>query len=96
MVTKSKQTFNSQVTTNMGLSPYEIIFGIKAKKPILFHLSPTTDSFGNCNPTHESSCHCFPKHTHTLHIGLIQIFKRYRKELEWNFLNREKNEIRFL
>ena len=31
--------FNSQVRTNMNLSPYELVFGQKPKKPIMFNLS---------------------------------------------------------
>ena len=31
--------FNSQVRTNKNLSPYELVFGQKPKKPIMFHLS---------------------------------------------------------
>ena len=43
--------FNSQVRTNMNLSPYELVFGQKPKKPIMLYLSSTIDSLGNCKPT---------------------------------------------
>ena len=39
--------FNSQVRTNMNLSPYKIVFGQKSRKPIMFNLFSTTDSYGN-------------------------------------------------
>ena len=42
--------FNSQVRTNINLSPYELVFDQKPKKPIMFNLSSTTDSLGNCKP----------------------------------------------
>ena len=61
--------FNSQVRTNMNSSPYELLFGQKPKKPIVFNLSCTTDSFGNCKPTDSSPCFPLPKHTHTDHLG---------------------------
>ena len=47
---------NSQVSSNMNLSPYELVFGQKPKKPIIFNLSSTTDSLGNCKPTEKSPC----------------------------------------
>ena len=40
--------YNSQVRTNMNLSPYDLVFGTKPKKPIMFNLSSTKDSFGFC------------------------------------------------
>ena len=43
--------FNSQARTTLNLSPYELVFGQKQQKPIMFNLSSTTDSFGKCKPT---------------------------------------------
>ena len=56
--------FNSQVRTNMNLSPYELVFSQKPKKPIMFNLSSTADSFGNCKASPNSASNSFPKYTH--------------------------------
>ena len=55
---------NSQVRTNMNLSPYEIVFGQNPQKPIMFNLSSTTDSLGSCKPTEYSPCNSLQ----TIHI----------------------------
>ena len=62
-------SFNSQVRTNMNLSPYELVFGQKPKKSIMFNLSSTTDSFGNFKPSEQSPGSTLPKHTHTDRLG---------------------------
>ena len=53
----------------MNLSPYELVFGQKPKKPIMFNLSSTTDSLGDCKPTANATCNLFPNHKHTDHLG---------------------------
>ena len=83
--------FNSPVRTIMNLSPYELLFGQKPNKPIMFNLSCTTDSFGNCKPTDTSPCSSLPKHTHTDHLGHHPQIKKLQKvTLAYWFLNREK------
>ena len=83
--------FNSQVRTNMNLSPYEMVFGQKPKQPIMFHLSSTTDSFGKCKPSQDSPCNSLPTHTHTDHLGHHPQNRKLQKGTfaHW-FLNREK------
>ena len=54
--------FNSQLE---AISPQELIFGKKLKRPIMFNLCPTTDSFGNWEPSLNSPCNFLPKQTHT-------------------------------
>ena len=83
--------FNSQVRTIMNLSPYELVFGQKPKKPIMFILSSTTDSLGNCKPTENSPCISLPNHTHTDHLGHHPQIKKVPKgtSAHW-FLNSEK------
>ena len=61
--------FNSQVKTNMNLSSYELLFGQKPKKSIMFNLSSNTDSLRNCKTTENSRCNYLPNHTHTDHLG---------------------------
>ena len=58
------------------------------KKPIMFNLSSTTDSFGNCKASPNSPCNSFPKHTHTGHHP--QIKKLQKGTFPHWFLNREK------
>ena len=83
--------FNSQVRIHLNLSPYELVFGQKPKEPIIFNLSSTTDSFGNCKPTEFSLCKSLPKHTNSDHLGHHPQIKKLRKGTfaHW-FLNREK------
>ena len=83
--------FNSQVRTNMNLLPYELVFGQKPKKPIIFNLISTTDSFGNCKHTEPSPCISLPNQTHTDHLSHHPKIKKLPKGTfaHW-FLNREK------
>ena len=83
--------FNSQVRGNMNLSPYELVFGRKPKKTIMFYLSSTADSFGNCKPSLNSPCNYSPKHAHTDHLGHHPQIKKLQKGTfaHW-FLNQEK------
>ena len=69
----------SQVRTNMNLSPYEIVFGQKPKKPIMFNLSSTTDSLGNRKPIENSPCNSLPNHTHNDHLGHHPQIKKLQK-----------------
>ena len=77
----------------MNLSPYELVFvkNQKPKKPIMFNLSSTTDSLGNCKPTEISTCNSLLKHTHTDNLGHHPQIKKLQKEAfaHW-FLNRKK------
>ena len=83
--------FNSKERTNMNFSPYELIFGQKPKKTIMFNLSSTTNSLGNCKPTEKLPCNSLPNHTHTDHLGLHPQIKKLQKgTVAHCFLNREK------
>ena len=53
----------------MNLSHYELVFVQKPKKPIMFNLSSTTDSFGNCKPKENSAGNFLPKRTHNDRLG---------------------------
>ena len=75
----------------MNLSPFELVFGHKPKKPIMFNLSSTTDSFGNWKPSEHSLCNSFPQHTDTDHPGHHPQIKKLQKGTFANwFLNRAK------
>ena len=75
----------------MNLSPYELVFGQKPKKPIMFNLSSTTDSLGNCKPTENSPCTSLSSQTYTDHLGHQPQIKKLPKGTfaHW-FLNGEK------
>ena len=75
----------------MNLLPYELVFDHKPKKTIMFNVSSTTDSLGNCKPTEISPCNSLPNHTHTDHFGHHpQIKKKQKGTFAHWFLNREK------
>ena len=82
---------NSKVRTNMNLSLYELVFGQKPKKPIIFNLSSTTDSLGNCKLTENSPCNLLPNYKNTEHLGHHPKIKKLQKGtfVHW-VLNREK------
>ena len=75
----------------MNLSPYELLFGQKPKKPIMFNISSTMDALGNCKPTENLPCNSLPNHTHTDHLGHRPQVKKLQKGTfaHW-LLNREK------
>ena len=56
--------FNSQVTTTLRLSPYEMVFNQKARKPIIFTANFSKNTQGYCQPTKESLCYNLLLHTH--------------------------------
>ena len=76
--------FNAQVRTNMNLSPYELVFGQKPKRPIMFNLSSSTVSIGgNFKPSLNLHCNSFSKLTHTDHLGHHSQIRN--RKLEKNF-----------
>ena len=56
--------YNTQYQTRLGMSPYEVVFNQKPRKPTKIKLGTTTDEMGNCNPTRTSACKTQPAHTH--------------------------------
>ena len=46
------------------MSPYEVVFNQKPRKPTKIKLGTTTEEMGNCNPTEKSACNTQPAHTH--------------------------------
>ena len=56
--------YNTQYQTRLGLSPYEVVFTQKPRKPTKIQLGTTTDEIVNCNPTEKSACNTQPAHTH--------------------------------
>ena len=56
--------YNTQYQTRLGMSPYEVLFNQKPRKPTQVKLGTTTDELGNCNPSDQSICKTQPTHTH--------------------------------
>ena len=75
----------------MNLSPYELVFGRKPKRPIMFNLSSTTDGFGNCKPSPSHPVINSPNfHTLTISVIVHKIKKLQKRTFAHWFLNREK------
>ena len=55
---------NSQISTTVGLSPYETVFNQKTRKPIMFKANSSKHTQGYCQPTKDSICYNLPLHTH--------------------------------
>ena len=90
MATKVKLfqfAFNSKNRAVMILSPYELAFDIKPKKPIMFNLSSTTDSFRIYQPSQSSPCTLF-QNTHTTTFDHHPQIKKLK---EGNFAHRFPN-----
>ena len=88
--------YNSQITTTLGMSPYEMVFNQKPRKPIMFTADSHKNAQGYCQPNKDSICYNLPLHTHDEdHFHHPQILKLASgTHTEW-ILNRDKkhNEI---
>ena len=88
--------YNSQITTTLGMSPYEMVFNQKPRKPIMFTANSHKNAQGYCKPNKDSICYNLPLHTHDEdHFHHPQILKLASgTHTEW-ILNRDKkhNEI---
>ena len=89
-------TYDSQITTTLGMSPYKMVFNQKPSKPIMFTAISHKNAQGDCQPNKDSICYNLPLHTHDEdHIHHPQILKLSSgTHTEW-ILNRDKkhNEI---
>ena len=88
--------YNSQITTTLGMSPCEMVFNQKPRKPIMFTANSHKNAQGYCQPNKDSICYNLPLHTHDEdHFHHPQILKLASgTHTEW-ILNRDKkhNEI---
>ena len=88
--------YNSKITTTLGMSPYEIFFNQKPRKPTMFTANAHKNAQGYCKPTEDSICYNLPIHTHDkdhfLHPQILKLASG--THTEW-ILNRDKthNEI---
>ena len=55
--------YNSQITTTLGMSPYEMVFNQKPPKPIMFTANSHKNAQGYCQPNLDSICYNLPLHT---------------------------------
>ena len=89
-------SYNSQITTTLGMSPYEMVFNQKPRKPIMFTANAHKNTQGHCQPKKDSICYNLPLYTHDEdHFHHPQILKLASStHTEW-ILNRDKkhNEI---
>ena len=89
-------SYKSQITTTLGLSPYEMVLKKKPRKPIMFTANSSKTAQGYCQPTKESICYNLPLHTHDEdHFHHPQFIKlAFGTHTKW-ILNRNKkhNEI---
>ena len=84
--------YNTQYQTQLGMSPYEVVFSQKPRKPTKIKLGTTTDEMGNCNPSDKSACNTQPTHTHLEnHFSHPKIAKLQKGTFAKWFLNKEKH-----
>ena len=89
-------SYNSQITTILGMSPYEMVFNQKPRKPIMFTANAQKKAQGHCKPNKDSICYNLPLHTHDEdrfhHPQILKLASA--THTEW-ILNRDKkhNEI---
>ena len=57
-------SYNSQITTILGMSPYEMVFNQKPQEPIMFTANAHKNTQGYCQPNKDSICYNLPLHTH--------------------------------
>ena len=57
-------SYNSQNTTTLGMSPYEMVFNQKPRKPIMFTANTHKNAQGYIKPNKDSICYNLPLHTH--------------------------------
>ena len=69
-------SYNSQITTVLGLSPYQMVFNQKPRKPTVFTANSSKNAQGFCQPTQKSICYNLRLHTHNEdHFHHPQILK---------------------
>ena len=89
-------SYNSQITTTLRMSPYEMIFNQKPRKPIMLTANAHKNTQGHCQPNEDSICYNLLLHTHDEDQFHRQQFRKLASgtHTEW-ILNRDKkhNEI---
>ena len=57
-------SYNSQITTTLGMSPYEMVFKQKPRKTIMFTANAHKNAQSYCQPNKDPICYKLPLHTH--------------------------------
>ena len=57
-------SYNSQITTTLRMSPSEMVFNQKPRKPIMFTANAHKNAQGYCQPNKDSICFNPPRNTH--------------------------------
>ena len=57
-------SYNSQITATLRISPYEVVFNQKQRKPIMFKANAHKNAQGYCQPNKDSIFYNLPLHTH--------------------------------
>ena len=89
-------SYNSQITTTLGMSPYKMVFNQKPRKPIMFTANAHKNAQGFCQPNKDSICYNLPLHTHDEdHFHHPQILKLASgTHIEWILkIDKKHNEI---
>ena len=88
--------YNSQITTTLRMSPSEMVFNQKPRKPIMFTANAHKNAQVHCKPNKDSKCYNLPLHTHDEdHFHHPQILKLASgTHTEW-ILNRDKKHNEF-
>ena len=74
------------------MSPYEVVFSQKPRKPTNIKLGTTTHEMGNCNPSDKSACNTQPTHTHSEnHFNHPKIAKLQKGTFAKWFLDKKKH-----
>ena len=89
-------SYNSQIRTTIGMSPYEMVFNQKPRKPIMFTANAHKNAQVYCQPNKDSMCYNLPLHTHGEdHFHHPQFLKLASgTHTEW-ILKRDKNTMKF-
>ena len=84
-------SYNSRITTTLGMSPYVMVFNQKPRKPIMSTANAHKNTQGHCPPNKDSICYNLPLHTHDEnHFHLPQMLKLASgTHTKW-ILNRDK------
>ena len=87
-------SYKSQITTTLGMSPYEMVCNKKPQKPFMFTANAHKNLQGYCQPNKDSICYNLPLHTHDGdHFHHPQILKLASgTHTEW-ILKRDKKHI---
>ena len=56
-------SYHSQITTTLGMSPHEMVFNQKPRKPIMFTANAHKNAQGYCQPNKDSICSILPLYT---------------------------------